>query len=447
MFLKNIFRPAYWFENIDISPLVIFRIVVGLVVIIDAFGGMATGWTHRAFIEPEITFPFMGFEFLRALAGPPAYVFYTIYGLAGFLILFGAYYRAGTVVAAFFWTVIYLAQKTHYNNHYYLYVLVLWAMALVPAHRYYSYDAKRNPSIKSEVTPRWAILIFIVQLLIVYTYASVAKWYPDWIAGEPLEIWFRMKKNYPLIGGLLQQHWFHLAVAWGGVFYDLLIIPMLLWKRTRWLGVVISFLFHLFNSVVFQVGTFPYLMLGSMVLFFPPEQVRQWFFKTKKSVTPTFPNSLNTKQRGLLTLFTVYFAIQIFLPLRHHLFKGNVLWNEEGHRYAWRMMLRVKHGTLTFRIVDKDTNKEFKVHPNEFLTQSQTWAVGMHPDMTWQFVQFLKEHYAEKGMPNISIYANSKIKINYRPYAAFIDPSVDLAKVEWKRFQHSEWILDEPMSE
>jgi hypothetical protein len=444
-FIQNIFRANHWLAPIDNSQLVVFRIVFGLVVAADAFGGMATGWTYNAFIKPDFTFNFIGFDFLQIFVGKPMYVIYTLFGICGLMIAFGAYYRISAFSAAILWSMIYFAQKTNYNNHYYLLMLLCWVMAFMPANRYFAYDVKRKPEIRSLTAPRWTILFFVVQLLIVYTYASIAKVYPGWTKGEPFEIWFKMKANYPIIGPLLQSSDLHTILAYGGILFDLLAIPMLIWKRTRWLAVAASVSFHLFNSIVFQVGTFPYLMLGSLVLFFPPEQVRKWFFKSKPSVeNQTFTVEKTQKNKLILSVITVYFIIQILLPVRHFAFKGNVMWNEEGHRYAWRMMLRAKAGSVTFKVVNSETKEIFKVMPTEYLTPKQSWMIAIHPGMLWQFVQVLKEDYDEKGMPNISIYANSKIKINKGDYHTFIDPEYDLAKAEWHRFKHSEWILDEP---
>lgn len=448
-FLRNIFRANYWLQEIDNSQLVLMRIILGLVIAIDAFGGMATGWTYRAFIEPDFTFTFMGFEWLQVFVGKPMYVIYTVFGICGLLIAFGAYYRVAAVGAAVTWTMIYFAQKTNYNNHYYLLMLLCWLLVFLPANRYFAYDVKRRPEIKSLTAPRWTVYIFIVQLLIVYTFASIAKMYPGWIAGEPMEIWFKMKENLPIIGSLLQDFHTHKFVGLGGILFDLLVIPALLWKPTRWLAVVASFGFHIFNSIVFQVGTFPYLMIGTLILFFSPEQIRQTFFKKKPSVEiPSLPvvafAKRSAKDKVILSLLTFHFIVQLILPLRHHAFQDSVMWNEEGHRYAWRMMLRAKSGYVTLNVIDNETGAKYLVRPADYVSSKQAWSLAIHPDMFWQFIQVVKQDYADKGMTNISIYADSKIKVNKGRLHTFIDPEYDLAKAEWHYFKHSEWILPEP---
>ena len=106
-------------------------------------------------------------------------------------------------------------------------------MTVVPANANASIDSINDKSLKSNVMPKWCSLIFIVQMFIVYTYASIAKWYPDWLDTTVIEILFKSKANYFIIGELLQEKWIHYIVAYFGIIFDLLIVPLLLWKKTR----------------------------------------------------------------------------------------------------------------------------------------------------------------------------------------------------------------------
>ena len=181
--------------------------------------------------------------------------------------------------------------------------------------------------------PRWVLLILILQVWIVYTYASIAKLYPDWLDASMPALLMEGKKHYWLIGDFLQQTWVHWAIAYTGIFFDLLIVPLMLWKRTRLLGFAISVFFHLFNSIVFQIGIFPYMSIAFALFFFSPEILKKRFLPKKKLYTgnavivPKYKNLL-------LAVFGIYFAFQIGLPLRHWFFKDDVLWTEEGHRLS-----------------------------------------------------------------------------------------------------------------
>ena len=107
------------------------------------------------------------------------------------------------------WTAVYLMQKTSYNNHYYLLVLLLIFMAIVPAHRYNSVDVKLNPKLKSYDMPNWVIVFIIGQLWIVYTYASIAKLYPDWLDATVPQILMAPKAHFYIVGDFIQQRWVH----------------------------------------------------------------------------------------------------------------------------------------------------------------------------------------------------------------------------------------------
>lgn len=428
---------SWLFREVDNSPLIFWRIWFGLILFFEATGALALGWVGETFVETPFTFTFIGFEWLRVFNGPAMYTWYGLMAIAAIGVILGFQYRISMFVYALLWTGSYLMQKTHYNNHYYLLMLLCWLMVFLPANAYFSLDAKYNPALKKLSCPNWCLKFFVAQLVIVYFYAAIAKLYPDWMAGRPIEIWFSAKANYPIIGPLLVKDGVAQFFAWSGIFFDLLIIPMLIWRRTRWLAVILSVFFHLFNSVVFQIGGFPYLMLGALVFFFPPEASRKRFFKQK---APFSPSSYSPNKWVTLAL-ACYFLIQMLLPLRHHLFPGHPNWTEEGHRLAWRMMLRSKSGSLSFRIVDPATGKTWSARPTEFTTQRQALRVAIRPDMLWQLVQEMKKQYQQEGFEQIEIYAENRVSLNGHGFSYLIDPEINLAKEDWKPFKHHDWIL------
>lgn len=425
---------TYLGTQIDNSPLIFFRICYGFLVFMESAGAIATGWVKNAFITPSMTFNFIGLDWLKPLPGDGMYYYFGIMALCGILIMLGLFYRGAATLFFLMWTLVYLMQKTNYNNHYYLLVLISGAMAVMPANKYASLDVRFGLTRQSLTCPRAYITFFIVQILIVYLFASFNKIYPGWLNAEPISIWFGHKKDYWLVGGLLQETWFHYLISYGGILYDGLIIFLLLYKPTRKLGFVLSVFFNLFNSFIFQIGIFPYLMIAFSVLFFHEEKIRKWFFKKKPHVEP---KKAQLPTYGL-ALFTIYFAIQVFLPLRHYLIPGNVHWTEEGHRMAWQMMLYTKGGYAKFKVVRENGETEV-IRNRDYLTSKQSAKLAGHPDMVWQFVQFLKkEVYPDE---DIEVYVEGKCKLNKGEYRRLIDPDVDLAKVEWDYFKHSDWIL------
>ncbi|MBU2938293.1 HTTM domain-containing protein [Lacinutrix sp. C3R15] len=429
----------YLFKHIDNSALIVFRIFFGLLCFLESVGAIFTGWVTRAFIEPKFTFTFIGFEWLQPLPGNGMYFYYLVMGIFGFLIMIGYKYRFSTIMFTLMWLTTYLMQKASYNNHYYLLILLSAIMVFLPANKYHSVDAKQNPKIKSNAMPQWCRLVFILQMFIVYTYGSIAKLYPDWLDASVMKIFMSGKKNYFLIGEFLQQEWLHYFLAYGGILYDGLVVPFLLFKPTRKIAFFGSIFFHLFNSIVFQVGIFPYLALAFSLFFFNPKTIKNIFFKKKEFydaaeiIEPKY-------KKPFVILFSIYFILQIALPLRHHFIKDNVLWTEEGHKMSWRMMLRSKLAHISFKVKEKGKNKTIFVKLEDYLSKKQMRLVSTHPDVMWQFAQRLKKEYNEKGK-DVAVFISCNISVNGRPYTKYINSEVDIASVSWSAFKHSEWIL------
>ena len=429
----------FLFKHIDNSGLIVFRIIFGLLCFLEAFGAIFTGWIRRTLIEPDFTFSFIGFEWLQPLPGNWMYAYYAIMGLFGLFIMLGYKYRLSMFMFALMWTATYLMQKSSYNNHYYLLMLLSFLMIFLPANRYASIDAKLNPSLKSNSMPSWCKWFFVLQLFILYSYASAAKFYPDWLDGTVMKILMRSKADFYVVGELLQEDIVHYILAYGGILFDGLIIPLLLIKQTRKYAFFASIFFHLFNSFIFHIGIFPYMSLAFSLFFFEPKTIKNIFLKRKiyyndnAVIVPKYSTIL-------LSVFSIYFIIQIALPLRHHFFKDDVLWTEEGHRLSWRMMLRAKSGRTNYKVVDANTGREIPIRLSDYLTRKQQRSASTKPDVIWQFAQHLKHDFANKGIP-IKVYVNAFIRVNGKPRKQLIDPEVDLANEEWHHFKHHNWIL------
>lgn len=440
----NFFKRKYLFSPVDNTNLIIFRWIYGFLITAESWGAIITGWVKETFVDPAFTFNFIGFDFLQVFVGPGMYAYYILMGALGIMVMIGWKYHFAASAFAVMWTITYLLQKSHYNNHYYLLVLLSVLMALLPANRYFSIDAQLNPKMKSLTCPGWVYVVIILQVWIVYTFAGFSKIYDDWIDGIPIRLWFAQKEHYWLIGGVLQQEWLQSMVVWGGIFFDILVIPALLWKRTRIPALGLSFFFHLFNSAVFQVGIFPYLALGFCLFFFDPETIRSRFFKRKPKPSPDELGTLRYRLSHDLPIYLVaaFFIVQLLLPVRYHLYKGNVHWTEEGHRMAWKMMLRSKAGYIRFKVINKDTDESKAINPLDYVSSYQYRRLATMPDLVWQFTQFLKKELAKEGWHHVEIYAISNCSLNGSPFQPLIKPDYDLARAEWHIFTSSDWIAE-----
>ncbi|WP_345275933.1 HTTM domain-containing protein [Litoribaculum gwangyangense] len=429
----------FLFKHIDNSALVVFRIIFGLLCFLESVGAIFTGWVKDTLIEPAFTFSFIGFEWLQPLPGNGMYFYYVVMGIFGLFVMVGYKYRFSIICFTFMWTATYLMQKSAYNNHYYLLVLVSSIMVFLPAHKYASLDVKLNPKLKSISMAQWCKWVIVLQLFIVYTYASLAKLYPDWLDNTFIELLLKPKSNYFLVGDWLQQKWVHYTLTYGGILFDGLIIPLLLFKPTRKYAFIVALFFHLFNSFVLQIGIFPYLALAFTLFFFEPQTIRNIFLKKKPLYSSEEVIVPNFKTPAII-IFLIYFLLQIGFPLRHYFFEDDVLWTEEGHRLSWRMMLRAKSGYAIYKVENKETGKIHNINLDNYLTKKQQRSATTKPDIIWQFAQRLKKQFKQDGQ-DVSVYVNCKVSINGKPYKTLINPEIDLANEKWNPFKHSSWIL------
>ncbi len=428
------------FIPVDNAALVLFRVCFGFLLCCHCISYVWDGSLQAFFVEPPFTFNFIGFDFLQLLHGDTMYIIFAVMAALAVLILFGAWYRISMLLFAFLWTVVYLAQKVNYNNHYYLMVLLCWIMALLPAHRRFSIDAVRRPSLRSDHCATWIPWLFIVQMAIMYFFAGISKFDPDWINGTFIHIRFSKLAQHPRFGSIYANQFFQQFVTYSGIVFDLLIVPLLLWKRTRTFAVLFAIGFHLFNSYTFRIGIFPYLSIALMLFFAVPAGMKKLLSRTGSSALIDLPPPRIYK-RTISCMLGVYLLIQLLLPMRWLLFPGNVFWTEEGYRMSWKMMLRTKSGWVNFTVKDPSTGEEWHIDPAKDLKPANMMWLSGSPDMIWQYAQKLKHDFAKMNRRNVQVFAVGQVSMNRRPYQPLVDPTVDLASIKWDPFRHSSWIL------
>lgn len=431
----------FLFKPIPNTALVVFRWFFGFLIAAETFGAILTGWVRRVLVEPQFTFSFIDFPWLQPLPGNGMYFYFALMGLLGIMVMLGYRYRMAMLGFALLWTGVYFMQKSSYNNHYYLLVLLTWMMCLLPAHRRASLDVRQEPSLHSFFMPHWCQIVLIAQVAIAYTYGAVAKLYPHWMDGTFIERAFTGRYRETIFSALFDERWFHLFISYSGFLFDLLVVPLLLWRKTRTVTFIAAIFFHLFNSVVFQIGIFPYLSLAFCLFFFPTEKIRRLFLP--KSTTPNAKPNLYRRAAWFYPLIGSYFVLQLLLPLRHHLIESNVFWTEEGHRMSWRMMLRSKSGSASFWVRPQGEKHKQRVVLHEYLSPKQQRKVATHPDMIWQMAQRLRREYNAQG-DTVEVYVSAHVSLNGKPYAPLINPEVDMARAKWNRWSHQDWIMPFP---
>lgn len=443
---------TYLNKTTDVAPLVVFRIGFGLMMFASIVRFWYHGWIETLYIEPKFHFSYYGFEWIKPL-GDYTYLVFIICGVSAFLVAIGFKYRLAIIAFFLSFTYIELMDKTTYLNHYYFISIASFLMIFLPANASFSVDTLLSKKTYKTV-PNWTIDSIKLLLGLVYIYAGLAKINSDWLFNAmPLKIWLPSKYDIPLIGEtLMHKEWFHFAMSWSGMLYDLAIPFLLLYKRTRLLAFALVVFFHVFTRVLFPIGMFPYIMIVSTLIFFDADLHRKIINIIKKilgvlklkmkssiEVLESYAYNLSVK-KVIVPLIGLFFIIQITMPWRHILYPDELFWTEEGYRFSWRVMLMEKAGYANFKIVDGETGNFFYVDNTDFLTTFQEKQMSFQPDFILEYAHYLGDHFTSQGHKNVEVYVDCHVALNGRLSTRYIDPKVDLYQ-EKESFKHKDWIL------
>ena len=156
----------------------------------------------------------------------------------------------------------------------------------------------------------------------------------------------RARTETPIIGPLLGELWVAYAMSWAGFLYDLTIWIFLLWRPTRPWAYAVVLVFHGMTAVFFEIGMFPIIMTFATTLFFDPDWPRRLLVRSNDAHTSpdarleSVRASWTPLRRAGAVVVGTYIAFQALFPLRHYVYPGEVLWDEQGMRYAWKVMVR-----------------------------------------------------------------------------------------------------------
>ncbi|MGH1386866.1 HTTM domain-containing protein [Kordia sp.] len=437
-------------QQTNAAPLAVFRIGFGLMMFYGIIRFWAHGWIESIYLEPKFHFSYYGFEWVKPL-GNYTYLIFIICGLSAFFVTLGLKYRLAIITFFLSFTYIELMDKTSYLNHYYFISILSFLMIFLPANATFSIDNLwRKRSFES--IPKWTIDVVKLLLGIVYFYAGLAKINSDWLfTAQPLKIWLPSKFDIPLIGKtLMQQDWFHYAMSWSGMLYDLFIPFLLLYKRTRIFAFILVVFFHVFTRVLFPIGMFPFVMIMGTLIFFDAGFHQKIISFIKRSIgkfmnvntrmVETFPEYHIRYKKIIIPVIVAFFAIQILFPFRYVLYPGNLFWTEQGYRFSWRVMLMEKAGISTFKIVDGKTGNFFYVNNLDFLTEFQEKQMSFQPDFILEYAHYLGDHFTSQGHKNVEVYVDSYVSLNGRLSQPYIDKTVDLYQQK-ESFRNKNWIL------
>jgi vitamin K-dependent gamma-carboxylase len=432
-------------EPVDVAWLAAFRVLYGLALAYSMARFIENGWVERFFVEPSFHFKYRGFEWVEPLSAPAMHaVFYALVGLA-LAVAAGFAFRLAAPAFVLGLTYVQLIDVSTYLNHYYLAALLGAWLALSPAHRAWSIDAwlgprlrRRDPPSRPPVVARAWLYLFRFQVGVVYVFAGLAKAQPDWLLhAQPLRIWLGASTELPVVGPLLALPGVPLVMSWCGFLFDTTIVGFLLWRRARPWAFCVLLVFHALTRLLFPIGMFPVIMTIGALAFFSPGW--PWRLLARLGATPGGEPAVNSRAsvvapgfapRVGLALAALVVVVELALPLRALAYGGNVLWHEQGMRFSWRVMLRAKGGATTFVLRDPATGHVAHVSPGVYLTGLQESEMASQPDLVVQLARHIHDDLVRRGRGSVAVHAASRVSLNGRKSAPFIDPTVDLARVE-----------------
>ncbi len=389
--------------------LAVFRIGLGLVLAHDAIhylwprpgiGNYAAFDYSRAY--NAWLFPYAGFEWVHPLPEPWLNVVFAVYAVAAVAMAAGLLTRWASATVFLTYTYIFLLDASRYNNHYYLTVLITAIMIFAPTARCLSIDgllARRHSrrSASDGTIPFWPIFLLRFQWLMVYFYGAVTKTTDAWLFhAQPVRVWlyeprvesalhrFLPDATVDVVLPMVRSTEMAFFLSWGGMLFDLLIVPLLIIRRTRLLGLVLALGFHSTNHWLLfdDIGWFPVMAMAGITIFLEPDWPRRvavwlkhpvvnrpnwgwltvgvvclpplgallgWKFAPSRQTGDTKPRPLAAFP---VVIICVWVVVQSIVPLRHFFIPGNVDWTAEGARFSWRMKAGLKQATRMEIVVE-----------------------------------------------------------------------------------------------
>ncbi|WP_299204416.1 HTTM domain-containing protein [uncultured Tateyamaria sp.] len=435
---------SYLETPISIQSLVVIRIAFGLILAWDWWRYVKYDRITRYYVEPDFNFPF--FDFVRTLPEPWIHILWGGVGVFGLLVALGAFYRVSIIALTGIFAYFFLLDRTQYLNHNYMVILFGMLLCFMPVNRAFSVDAWLWPQLRSIVIPRWPVTALKLQLEIILIYAGIVKITDDWLRGEPLRTWLTGREGEVFFGALFQYDVSFVLASWGVIVLHVVGAPLLLWHRTRLAVFIVYAFFHWSNAQLFNIGIFPWITLALSTIFFAPDWPQRLLrallgrFETLPAL-PSLPTSKFRLAPVGLAALAVWFAVQVVVPQRQIFFDNLVGWSGDGHRFSWRMRIYDRKSEGMFRVVAADGSETWEIDPYEVMSSRQARNVLGRPDIIYDFAQVLEDAWAERGYPDVAVYADVQKSLNGRAMQQFTDPEQDLTAIRWEWARPNPWIM------
>ncbi|HRI60184.1 MAG TPA: HTTM domain-containing protein [Saprospiraceae bacterium] len=449
---------------VDGHVLGLFRLVFGLFMVFEAWLYYGMGLIEKGLLAPTVLFKYDGLGWLPLLPKPLMLAILGIMGLSALFIALGVWFRWACWAFVLSLSFIFFQEKSYYNNHIYLFILLGVLLSFTNADHFLSLRS-RNKGEGGRNVPRWQQFILQAQFVIVYFYGGLTKLKPDWLfLKEPVT---SLVNNFPAGHWLAPVFKTDLTINllnYGGLLLDLL-APLLLWYKPlrRWAMIPFA-LFHLANSRIFSdIGIFPYVMLFALILFFETQElpfVRKWASqqpaddkqpkqKHKAHARQTQPSSgiprtvqITNTPVWVANVLVGYFVFQLLFPFRGFFLPNPMDWTGIGKHFSWRMKVDTRHiEEFQFTVQHPVTGQVMAVEVGTFANEMQILNMANDARSVAVFARMLREQAALKGVPDAIVKARIRVGYNGRPAQFFVNPDVDMASVTYSPFKKLDWVV------
>ena len=433
-------------EPTDVASVVVFRVGFGLLMFWEVTRFFYFGWVEELFAKPQFHFQYEWFKWVIPFPGDGMYLLFSALGILALMIAFGLFYRIAAILFFLGYTYVFLIDQASYNNHFYLICMLSFFLTLAPLHKSWSLDVLRGAVVHTDRLPGLWLWLIRFHMGLVYFYGGIAKFDPDWLNGLAIRELLGAANRGTIFEPLMEYAWVPHFYAWAGMLFDLLIPFLMLWKPIRNWVFLSAILFHTNNYFVFPIGIFPVLALFLTLIYFDadfprkivPVKIKKWFSQqyrkrllTSKKISSEQkkPSSSQQTSRPILLFLSLYVAVHLLLPFRHLFYPGLTIWHEEGHYFAWRMMLRQKITRIQFNVTHPLTGEQRYADPRDYLNSSQFKVFAGKPRMILLFAHHLDQLVQSNAGFDPKITARIEVSLNGREFRELVDPNVDLSEI------------------
>mmetsp|Transcript_48683 Transcript_48683/g.139170 ORF Transcript_48683/g.139170 Transcript_48683/m.139170 type:complete len:584 (+) Transcript_48683:84-1835(+) len=400
-----------------------------------------------------ILFSYPGLDFVTLPTPATVDLLVATMQVLGHLIMVGVCTRwacVGYAVIFFWWQHL---DQSYTNTHFYFELHLCAALTVVRASDMFSFwhavhwvlskagcftARLESPTLQLRAqVPHWHLLLMQVLCVIPYAGGCLAKLNANWLLhGGLLPI--ALPRRIPW-HGLGSKPLVQMGMAWTGTVFDGAIGPLLFWRRARYMvAFPTALVFNTINKLVFGLGSFPYIMMASLVLFLEPQtcaRVLRLWMPVSRGGTPR-----PRRAPCLLALLSLYLAMHVALPLRHLAFPSLPEWTEEGHLYAWHMKQRTKRGNVILKALvsrrGAGPSEERDLGPPARTTlivdpfyddfTQDSGRLMARPVAFLKYVHHIHHLLKRANWSVHSIHADACISLNTHPPQAFTNTSTDI---------------------